>query len=75
MHKQKANTILQAIFLKPIMLTLSAKLARGGDQLWRQVPYLMATQSVRVINDTYNALLTNAGSMIKQMSLTRTCVQ
>lgn len=65
MHKHTSNTILQSIFLKPIMLTLSAKLAKAGDQLWKQVPYLLATQSVRVINDHYNALLATAGSMIE----------
>jgi hypothetical protein len=53
---------LQAIFLKPILLTLSAKL---GDKNWKQVPYFMATQSARIINDHYNALLANAGSMIE----------
>jgi hypothetical protein len=31
----------------------------------KQIPYLLATQSARVINDTYNSLLFNAGSPIK----------
>jgi hypothetical protein len=59
-----------AIFLKPILLTLATKL---GEKHANQIPYLLATQSARVINDTYNSLLLNAGSPIKP-TLFLTCL-
>ena len=59
-----------AIFLKPILLTLATTL---GEKHASQIPYLLATQSARVINDTYNSLLFNAGSPIKP-TLFLTCM-
>lgn len=52
------NYSFQAIFLKPIQHTLSVKC---NDTHAKNVPYMMATQPVRIINDNYNALLANAG--------------
>ena len=46
------------IFLKPVLHTLMDKL---GDDDAKLVPYQLATQSVRVINDTYNDILASAG--------------
>jgi hypothetical protein len=47
-----------AIFLKPIHHTLSVKCQEPHAN---QVPYMMATHPVRIINNNYNALLANAG--------------
>lgn len=47
------------IFLKPILHTLSTKC---GDEDAVHVPFQIATQSVRVVNDAYNSILAAAGN-------------
>jgi hypothetical protein len=46
------------IMLKPILHTLMAKC---GDEDTINEPFQLATQSLRVISDTYNDILASAG--------------
>jgi hypothetical protein len=57
------------VFCKPILHTLSAKC---GDEDAIHVPFQLATQPVRVINDTYNDILASAGEWLDN-SIYSTC--